>query len=902
MKPAQVRTWNLAGSTLSVAVSLALFPAAAPAQVPAAGNAPRVETLQITGSRVSRAESETALPVTVLTKEDIQATGQVTIAEVLRTITFNTQGSSIPVVGSTGQGATDVNLRGLGFGRTLVLINGRRVPVDSNFFGFAASTTFVPYGAIERIEILREGASAVYGSDALGGVVNIILRTDYQGAEGLVQYTDPVGEGGVTQVYGVTGGMSTRNGGFVIAAEHRKADFIRRRDREYMRSDYSNLGFGFLSNSFPPTYRVTDFFGNGSNVAGPLTAAPGCGAGLTRTTPGLSLTNPPTGARVTTGSQTECRNPTADATDFAPEFEVDSLYASGRWSFTNSLSAFAEALYSKQDSVGRSAPVVTARTLSATNPNNPTRNATVANPIGGVTAPRAVAAQIALPDSLQRTLTSESTYRNFVAGLDWKPVAGDLSLYFQKAKQSADNDYYNALRTAAFNAAVDSGALNPFDTTRPGDFAAYVTTGTRYTESKLDSAGLNWSAAIPGFQAPGGAIRYVLGYESRKESLIETCDALTGAFALNGAFCFARPLAERTIKAFFGELVVPVTKTLEASYAGRRDDYSVPDFTRGTNRLALRFQVLPVLALRGGISEGVRAPNLFEISSASGTATTNVIDTRRCSQAGGSPSNPACQPIAITQTIKGGPDLRPEDSRSDSIGAVWSPHRSFNISLDYYKVRVEDQIANLSNQAVVDLEALGFDLTQYSVSVTRGANGLITAVTSGSANVPGFSTSGYDIEASYARDLKEWGKYNSRFVMTWVRDFKRSAVPGAAAFDAVGFVNQPQKLFNWSHKLNWRSWTADLRWNYIGGFDARSPEGTFILNQPDPGRIGAYQTFDMAVTYATPWKGRITVGARNITDRLPTLSRFAFGEFGYSRALHDVNGRVLTLSYAQTFR
>lgn len=860
------------------------------------------EVIQVTGTRLNRAEAETALPVTVITKEDIAATGQTTVAEVLRTITFNTQGSSVPITGSTGQGVTDVNLRGLGFGRTLVLINGRRIPVDSAFFGFAVSTTFVPLGAVERIEILREGASAVYGSDALGGVVNIILRREFAGVEGHVEFAKPEASGGESQIYSLVAGSRFDRLSLVGSLEYRKQDPVSRSEREPTRSDFSNLGFGFLSNSFPPTFRATDFFGNGTNIAGPLTAASGCDSARIRTSPGVTLTNPATGASVTTGAQTECRNPTSDHTDLVPEFEVTSASLSGRFSVNAQLSLFLDALYSKQDSMGRSPAVTGTRTLAATNPNNPTRNATPTSPVAGVTGPRPVSVLFALPDSFGRLLTTESTMQMVTGGLEWNAAAGDLTIHYGSAKNEADSFYDNAVRTAALNAAIDSGALDLFGTANPERFAPHVTTGTRFTESKLDSAGVNWSSAIPRFSLPGGAIRYGLGYEWRKESLIETCDSLTGVFALTGAFCFRRPLAQRKINAVYAETAIPILKNLEVSLAHRNDDYTIPDFTKGTSRIAVRYQPMPTLVLRGGYAEGVRAPNLFEISSASGTAITTVIDTRRCAQAGGNPQDPRCQPVSVTQTIQGGPTLKPEESKSNTIGFVWSPGRSFNVSLDYYRIKVEDQIANLSNQAVVNLEAQGLDLSQFNVSVTRDANGVITAVTSGSANVPGFKTSGFDLEATAHGNFGRWGTVRSRFVATWVREFKRPSAPGAPVLDAVGFVNQPEYLFNWTNHWQRGAWSADLRLNYIGSFDARTPEQRFVINVADQGRIGAYETIDFFVNYDTPWKGRISVGARNIFDERPTTNRFAYGDLGYSTALHDVNGRVFVVRYTQRFR
>lgn len=852
--------------------------------------------VEVTGTRILRTDAETALPVTVLNAEAIKATGQTTVAEVLRTLSFNTQGSSTPSNASTGQGVTDINLRGLGFGRTLVLVNGRRTPVDSAFFGFSVSTQFIPIGAVERIEVLRDGASAIYGSDAIGGVVNVILKERYDGITGTVQYSDPSGPGGTNQVYSITGGMTTERFSAVLAAEKRKIDPVRRADRAPMAPDPS-LGFGHVSNSYPPTYRVTDYFGNGSNVAGPLTAGANCNPALVRTTPGLTLTNGSQTA--TTGAQTECRNPTAAKTDFGPAFDVDSVYAGGRLNLGNALSLFAEAMWVDQTSTGRSAAVAGTTTLAATNPTNPTFAATPTNLVAGVTAPRAVSAQFALPDAYGRALVMDTKIEHLALGGNWAHAAGELSFYIQNTEQTTDSAYQNAYSTAAFNSAVAAGTLNLFDTRNPVAFEPFLRTQTRLTASRLKAANLNWSSQIPGVALPGGPIRYGIGVDWRQESLSENCDPASG---VTGGFCFARPTQERTVDAAYVEVVFPILKELELNYAGRQDSYDKPDIAKFTNRLTVRYQPLQQVTLRGSYAEGIRAPNLFEMNSSSGTANVAIIDRKRCNAAGGAAGNPACQTVTIVQTLKGGPDLRPEESKSSAIGLVWAPSKQFNASIDYYKVRVDNQILNISSQTVADLEALGLDLAPYSVSLTRDASGTITAITSGSANAPGFKTSGIDIEANCSIELGASGRIRSRFVATRVLDFKRPAAPGAVVYDAAGFINQPKTLFNWSNKWSLGSWSADLRWNYVGGFDARTPEQVFVSRVADQGRIGAYQTFDVSVTYQAPWKGRFTAGARNITDKQPTINRFAYGDNGFAQALADLNGRVWMLSYSQDFR
>ncbi len=898
-RPLPART----GLALSIS-ALLLCAAAAPvaAQAPQAdAQVTEIDSIQVVGSRLRKSDAETALPVTVYTQADILATGQPTIAEVLRTLPYNSQGTSTPRPGSTGQGVTDVNLRGLGYGRTLTLINGRRIPVDSTFFGFGVSTSFIPAGAVERIEVLRDGASAIYGSDALAGVVNIVLKDHFEGAEASVSFANPSDAGGDTLVANVTAGLNGERGGLILSVEKRSIDAVLNRQRDALRSDYSNLGFGFLSNSFPPTYRVTDFVGDGSNVAGPYATAAGCDPATVAVRGPLTLTHPVSGQTVVVPNQFECRNPTADMTDHTPEFDVRSAFLSGHWDLSDSFKLFAEVLAVNQDTLGRREPVTGTLTLAASNPNNPTFNASPASPVAGVTSPRAVSVLYALPDAYARELDTQSEQRHYVAGFEWSAGAGTLNGYYQYANQTAESHYRNAVHVAPFAAAVAAGQINLFDTSAIAAYAPFLKTGLRRTETALDAAGLGWTSELPFLQLPGGAIQYGVGYEWRKESIEETCDPLSASYALTGGFCF-QFATQREVQAAYVELALPVLDNLEIDYAGRWDSYDLPDFSEPTHRVALRYQPLDSLTLRGSYSEGIRAPNLYEINSSSGLTTSTVVDTRACTAVGGNPSNPACLPIQVQQILKGGPNLLPEESKTVSWGAVWAPIPQFSIAADFYKVRINNQIQNLGNQIVVDLEAQGLDLARYSVALERDVSGRIVSVTSGSANVPGFSTSGVDVETALNLDFGGNGSLHSRLLVSWVRDFERPAAPGARVFDAAGYVNQPEYLGTWNNTYRLGEWSFNLRFNYVGAYDARSVEGERVLGVPYQGRIAAYQTTDFSITYLAPWDARISIGARNLTDRKPTINRYAYGNLGYSTALSDINGRVLLLSYTQAFK
>src|SRR5690554_3819117 len=144
--------------------------------------AERVERIQVTGSRIQRTDMEGALPVTVIDRQSIELSGEISAADLIRNTTFNSAGSFRPQSGSSAQGVSQVNMRGLGASRTLVLVDGRRLTMSPST-GSSQDLNSIPMGAIERIEILSDGASAVYGSDAIGGVINVITRRDFNGVE-----------------------------------------------------------------------------------------------------------------------------------------------------------------------------------------------------------------------------------------------------------------------------------------------------------------------------------------------------------------------------------------------------------------------------------------------------------------------------------------------------------------------------------------------------------------------------------------------------------------------------------------------------------------------------------------------------------------------------------------------
>src|SRR5690606_25116558 len=198
---------------------------AAPAFAQSSDDAATLDRIEVTGSRIQRADVEGALPITVIDRMDLELSGEISVADFPRTTTFNSFGPFRPQSGSSAQSFAEVSLRGLGGGRTLILIDGRRAPT-APMTGQAQDLNAVPLAAVERIEILSDGASAIYGSDAIGGVINIITRKDFNGVELTLGVSEPEREGGETEEGSAIMGIAGDRGNLLAGVSYNNRGII----------------------------------------------------------------------------------------------------------------------------------------------------------------------------------------------------------------------------------------------------------------------------------------------------------------------------------------------------------------------------------------------------------------------------------------------------------------------------------------------------------------------------------------------------------------------------------------------------------------------------------------------------------------------------------------------------
>ncbi|MBL8349913.1 MAG: TonB-dependent receptor [Burkholderiaceae bacterium] len=711
------------------------------------------QRVEITGSNIRRAQSETASPIQTITKQDIEQSGKGTVAEYLQTLTSDGQGSVPFTYGRGFSGATSagISLRGLGANATLVLINGRRVAPAVLADDAQRSYTDlnqIPIEAIERVEVLKDGASSIYGSDAVAGVVNIILKKNFVGTVAKISYgVSQEGDGNEPRL-ALTHGMGdlAKDGyNLLLNVELGKKDAIYYRDRSGRNGvGVSAIGqpqWGFDPNA-GPSNNIPRQGGNGwipVNASGTRvnnSAAPSIVGNVRNpTTLDYYSRSDPAGVGFTqtfAGAGTNClananlpqNNPAGGCiidqrmavNQVQPEHETGSFF--GR--FTKQLGADMEGFvefgyYGSKSQVDGLAPnpsggyflpdgtVVSSTAvtqLGAAHPDNPYLG----------TAARLM--YLPLYDTGVSGTGSESRSTRFLAGLRGTYQAWDYdgAISYSEVKQTDTSQKVinwrvkNALLnpTAANVAAANSfspqyAALPAGTYWRIGE-NAHLNSAAMY-DALLDDKeregyskqyGIDMKASREIGKLDGGAIGLAIGFEARhEENNLPFWDGQGDFIGLS----LTKYGAERDIFATYGEVLLPVTKQIELTGALRYDNYSDAG-SSWTPKVGAKWQPMSTLALRGTYARGFRAPSSAENSASSMAAFGGAVvdDNARCASLAGSGLPQAtidanCKGVAPTFVQKGNPDLQPEKSESTTLGLVWDLTSSLSLTADWWQIK-----------------------------------------------------------------------------------------------------------------------------------------------------------------------------------------------------------------------
>lgn len=876
---------------LAVSAACALCAPLALAQEPQ-----KIEKIEVTGSSIKRIEGETALPVQIIKREDIEKSGSTTAAELLAKISANsaplTDGASFSDIGNQ-RGFNGANLRGIGVSSTLVLLNGRRL---ANFASpgnnSGVDLNSIPSAAIERVEVLKDGASAIYGTDAIGGVINFITRADYSGADLYAYYAD-------TQHGGASKSIVTASGGFGNLAKDRFNVFavldyqdnetLRSRQRDWIGSVFQpDLGLDVgSSNTYPANVRRTR--SNGAPTGSRLNpSAPNC--------------NPPATIYAPTSfvGSTACLYDYMQDTEIYPASERLSLLTRGQLALSNEHTLFAEYLYSKTETLYRISP------LTITNLNYPANGRYYPTSLG-VTGPLRL--NYRLTEAGGRTNEVESTAQRFIFGAKGVMAGWDYDAALNYSVNTAVDAYVNGyVATTPFNAALLSGNINPFGATDAAGLN--LLNSTKINDRARDSEGKTQSfdikASRPLMALAGGDAALALGLEARRETLDFKPSALLAAGEIRGDGSATPLSASRNVKAIFAELSLPLLKTLEAQVAVRFDDYN--DVGSTTNpKFGLRYQPSKQVLFRASYGTGFRAPSLSDLYAAPRVGQTNGIynDPLGCIKTPtvDNTNNPDYCGIQPDKLTGGNRNLKPEESKQFSIGVVTEPTPNMSASLDYWRIEKTDVIVAPEGVLFADPVRNAQFLRRGPADPTLGGiPGPITEVDSSLRNFAALKTSGLDLSVDVRTPKADWGRLGVTLNGTYVIDYKTQAGSGAPFASAVGVFTNDQVVQRWRHTLSFNfdrgPFGATLQQTFYLGYKDQNPDGS-----GKDRRVSNYELWDLATSYQWGKPLKLRLGVKNLFDRNPPPSNQVFFFLaGYDPSYTDPRGRLFYGSIAYSFK
>jgi iron complex outermembrane recepter protein len=902
----------------------------------------KMERVEVTGSSIKRIDGEQALPVTILRREDIDRIGAVTTEELLKNITAITSAGSVTVSQANGTvttSAANVSLRALGSTRTLVLVNGRRVTDFGGTTVIAVDVNSIPIAAIERVEVLKDSASSLYGSDAIAGVINFILRKDYTGGEANAGYGSPTRSGGGASynasAYLGFGNLDTDKYNFNVGAGYEHTDRLQGSSRSFAHQINVAENNDLTSTiAFPGNILSGPTFARLSSPA-----APNCGP--------TSLISPFFVTNANSGNA--CRFENSPYLSILPEFERYYVLGSAAYRLNADVTAYGEFGYTRTANTYNTQPVPLseATALPASNPyiayiNNlintqyPNlapglrRFATAGDtlmllPTTSPYYPTAYVASLGLPtdqpiafryrdfaDGLRETRDIGEATR-VLAGMKGTLGTWDFDSAFLYTQSKAESDLLAGYaRYSQTLPIIDSGVVNPFGpTTDPAVLQALQAAQVRgaiYT-SKTSSTSLDFRATKDVYQMQSGPVSLAAGGEFRQEKY---SFSPSEAYQIGDVAGFGGNILgvdkSRNVFSAYGEVAVPITKALEADLGIRYDDYETVGNTTNP-KIQLRWVVTPEVLLRGSYGTGFRAPSLTDLYAPQGTSVTanNSRDYLRCPNlATGSPTDCGNQFPTLTG---GNPGLEPEKSKSGTFGIVFEPTRTFSIGWDWYSIMLKDSIVigGLNSATIL---ASAANETQFAAFIIRGAPdgnpsglGPITSVIQTTSNLFKVKVQGWDLDLKFRPDIGSGHRLTLRLDGSYVEQFKRQNFDGSYSNQAdTALVAAGGIIPKWRHVASATydrgPWELSLLQNYQDSYHDVNANITGT-----PRTVGTYETWDLQGRYLGLKNWQFTLGAKNITDRNPPYTNEG-GQFaaGYDITYSDVRGRFVYGQARFTFK
>lgn len=908
---------------------------------PETSQQPRVmEEVTVTGSSIKRINAETALPIQIMRQEDIARTGATNAEELFHQISAASSVGSVVAAQETGiqtGSISTISLRGLGSERTLVLINGLRSAVygggGAGANGNSVDISSIPIAAIERVEILKDGASAVYGSDAIAGVVNFILRSNFQGIEASATAGTPTDKGGGQQeqasVYAGKGDLVNDHYNVGLGVDFEHYTPLMGSDRAFATRYSPGYGNDVTSSfAFPANVSLP----NGGGTRNP--AVPNCGPNSIVDRNFVDSNNVPT----------QCRFDNSPYDSLQPLVQKISVMFNGHLTMTDTSQLYTDDTFAqvKTTTTVQPVPLSNGNALLASNPYNAYLSNLLATqyPQYPKLASLVGTGAFLLSPNSPYYPTAFATahgidgqplnliYRDFANGpRNTRDTADTLRFVIGYKGNTAGWDYDTSLLYNQINVKedllsgyalyselmplLDQGSINPFGATAdPAALAqaqADTFTGQAF-ETKTSITNLNGRVTRDLMQLPAGPLTGALGVEFRHETFeFDPAGAIqTGDISGEGGN--ELPIsASRNVESAYLELNATLAKGLEVDLAGRYDNYQRVGST-GNPKLSLRWQPTQSVLVRAAAGTGFRAPSLTDLYAPQTQSITSngTRDWLNCPNF--LPDNPACS-FQFTTITGGNPHLSPEKSQSYTLGAVFEPVRDLSIDLDSFWIFLRNQITvNGLNYAFIMQSAATEE--QYKSYINRGADGTIVSINQTNANLFKSELSGLDMDIKYRFDMGLAGRltllgngtYYSRYVAqnpdgSWTSQLD-VGLPSVALGEG-GIVSRFR--YNATAVYEIGSWGLSLTQNYQKRY-----HDTVSNISATPRFVSAYQTIDSQVFYKGLQSFKFTLGVRNLFNRDPPYANYAgtANNFvgGYDLNYGDPLGRFVYLTAQYSVR
>jgi iron complex outermembrane recepter protein len=882
-------------ATLAAAASWA-------ADAPTADSDQQLQEVVVTGSLIARPNAETAQPVTIVTADELKSQGITSVEQALQQIVANqstTLTANTVTTWGTG-GASTASVHGLGGSKTLVLLDGQRL-ANNVTLGNAVDLNGIPFSAIERIEVLRDGASSLYGSDAIGGVINFITKKNYDKGEIDATYNIPQKQGGrsgdLELTYG-KGNLDSDGWNLLVTGDWTKQNQLKAQQRD------------FASTGYDPARGLANTNGPFGPWPGALLAANGdiYGYGY----PGCA--GNPHALQAQTGN---CEYLYSGAVDLIPEQSVQSGMVQLTKTLPGNNQIQLQYLYTHSTVLTWGGPTEYVEGISPTSPYYPTSGAgfTCALPPCAASAAADIAAggaEVGWTDPGNNRYQGDSNVEQRLllkfsgSNNGWTYESDLLWSENHNIVRVSPNSYPDLNELAPGN--VISNLINPFG---PQSAAGQAFLNSTYKSGELASGMLELTSINGNIQHElgdafnaGSPAVFALGFDTKWEKISYNPTSLATELYTSSYYPPQAIFGSRNSQAVYTELSVPMAKNLELDVSDRQDRYS--DFGNTNNaKIQVRYQPASFLTFRGSASTGFRAPSLVDLYAPQVFGANVTMDGPPCATGAYttvfSQLNCGSQGMGITG---GNPNLKPETSQNFNLGFIIEPIANLGITVDWYRIVLKNEIQEISATTVFDNPtALANLYVLNNAGTLTPANAAATQCPTTSAptcgyivtttqNTGGLATDGFDISTNYLLRTPI-GRFNFDFEGNLVTNFNIQAYTNAPVLNLDGWYNQGfEPVIKWSHNftVDWNlgNWGAGIQNHFTSRYTDE-----FTNADGSQAYVASYSLWNIYGSWKPIAPLTVTLGIRNLLDTNPSFSnQTANWQAGYNPLFADPLGRT----------